>query len=566
VDQTQPADPIRTETLYAVIGAIADGPDLDRVLRAVVDLLADATACHACFIYLREGDRLRIRAASPVFEHAVGKVVLRIGEGLTGWVARNRTPAFIRDAALDDPRMAYVPELEEERFQSMIAVPLIDRLGDVTGVVVLHTQAPREFGQDVLDLLVHVAALVAGAIDNARLYDQTQRQVAALSALNKLSQQFTALTSPEELYDVGCVGIRELLEADSCVLAIHDAEGALASVATSPSPAEHDRQHHPIQPSAEGGLTAQLVEADRQFGLIRVTRSDLFTEDDSRLLQTAANQLASALRTAERIQRLETEGIVRQVFDAMERGNDALVATRLTAAGWELDDAHVVIVCRPTALTSPLRQEELQLVVEERLRSLAPNALIDARSQLRAVTPLGRTGQSDAALSRLRDQLAEIGAELNVGFGISRPRQAFADVKTILLEADDTARVTAALTPRGGAQGYDDLGAYRFMIRLIDSQPPKTPHAQALRTLAEYDHRRHAALLDTLDAYLDARGAARVAARSLVIHPNTLRQRLDRIEDLTSLRLDDEDLLSLQLSLKLHRLGSSFVTLSAAQG
>ena len=58
---------MRTETFYAVIGAIAEGPDLERVLPAIVDLLVNATACHACFIYLREGDQLRIRAASPVF-------------------------------------------------------------------------------------------------------------------------------------------------------------------------------------------------------------------------------------------------------------------------------------------------------------------------------------------------------------------------------------------------------------------------------------------------------------------------------------------------------------------
>jgi signal transduction protein with GAF and PtsI domain len=139
-----------------VIGAIADGPDLERVLHAVIDLLVEATACHASFIYLREDDRLRIRAASPVFAHVVGRVSLHISEGLIGWVARTRTPAFIREAALDDPRVTYVPELEEERFQSMVAVPLVGRHGDDIGVVVLHTEAPREFGKDIVDFLVHV--------------------------------------------------------------------------------------------------------------------------------------------------------------------------------------------------------------------------------------------------------------------------------------------------------------------------------------------------------------------------------------------------------------------------
>src|SRR3954468_10551981 len=200
------------ETLYAIIGAVAQGPDLDRVLPPVVDLLVKATSCHACFVYLLEDDVLRIRAASPVYAHVIGAVEFGIDEGLTGWVARHRTPAFIREKAMDDPRMRFVPELEEERFQSMVAVPLLDRDDTVIGVVVLHTEAPREFGQDVLDFLVHVASLVAGAIDNARLYEQTTRQLAALTSLTELSGELASLTGREDLYTASCDGVTRLLE------------------------------------------------------------------------------------------------------------------------------------------------------------------------------------------------------------------------------------------------------------------------------------------------------------------------------------------------------------------
>ncbi|MEA2154914.1 MAG: two-component system, NarL family, sensor kinase, partial [Solirubrobacteraceae bacterium] len=153
---SDPAVALGPEQLYAVIGAVAQGPSLDRVLPAIVSLLTDATACHACFIYLREGDLLRMRAASTVFAHAVDRTVLGLDEGLCGWVATRRTPAFIRENALQDPRTKLVAELQEERFQSMIAVPLLDRDGEAIGVVALHTEAPREFGREVVDFLVHV--------------------------------------------------------------------------------------------------------------------------------------------------------------------------------------------------------------------------------------------------------------------------------------------------------------------------------------------------------------------------------------------------------------------------
>ncbi len=65
---------LESDTLYAVIAVIAAAPDLAGILDRVVDLLTEATDCHACFIYLRHGDRLRLRAASRVFSHVVGKI------------------------------------------------------------------------------------------------------------------------------------------------------------------------------------------------------------------------------------------------------------------------------------------------------------------------------------------------------------------------------------------------------------------------------------------------------------------------------------------------------------
>src|SRR6201996_9035033 len=148
-------------TLFGVIRLVSSSLELAPMLQGVVDLATDATGCHACFIYLLEDRTLTIRAASPVFSEAVGNVQFSVQDGLTGWVARHRTPEFIRDHAMQDPRMKYVPLLEEERFQSMAAVPILSRAGDTIGVIVLHTRAPHEFGEETPKLLVHIASLVS---------------------------------------------------------------------------------------------------------------------------------------------------------------------------------------------------------------------------------------------------------------------------------------------------------------------------------------------------------------------------------------------------------------------
>src|SRR3954453_20305616 len=217
---------LQSETLYAVIGVVASSPDLDRVLEGVVDLLTEATHCHACFVYLRDGDRLRLRAASRVYAHLVGRVDMGLDEGLAGWVARNGTPEFIREHAMADPRMKYVAEIEEERFQSMVAVQIPPRAGSALGTVVLHTEAPREFDEGVLTFLSHTASLVAGGIENgvlqclshhrsvvagatenARLNDDTRRRVEALTRLSSLSQAIAAVDGGEGLYRVVTAGV-----------------------------------------------------------------------------------------------------------------------------------------------------------------------------------------------------------------------------------------------------------------------------------------------------------------------------------------------------------------------
>src|ERR687894_2803916 len=139
-----------TATLRAVISTVFSTLELDAVLAGVVDIATEATGCHACLIYLVEGERLRLRAASPVHAPLVGRLEMGLDEGVTGWVARHDEAALIPSGALEDPRMKYFPELEEERWQSMAAVPVTARSGDVIGVIVLHTAAPHEMSDEAV--------------------------------------------------------------------------------------------------------------------------------------------------------------------------------------------------------------------------------------------------------------------------------------------------------------------------------------------------------------------------------------------------------------------------------
>ncbi|HEX6388333.1 MAG TPA: helix-turn-helix domain-containing protein, partial [Solirubrobacteraceae bacterium] len=168
-----------------------------------------------------------------------------------------------------------------------------------------------------------------------------------------------------------------------------------------------------------------------------------------------------------------------------------------------------------------------------------------------------RAGSGDDERRELDGPLHEIGSGERVLVGVSATRRGIAEGDRSLREAADAAHIARALVRGGGALAYADLGAYKYLVRLPLDEAPHDRHCEAVQRLMEYDRRRRSQLVATLEQYLRDRRSNAVTARALYIHPNTLRQRLDRIEKLSGLDLSGEDLLSLELAVKLVRLRSS---------
>ena len=124
-----------------------------------------------------------------------------------------------------------------------------------------------------------------------------------------------------------------------------------------------------------------------------------------------------------------------------------------------------------------------------------------------------------------------------------------------LVEATDASRLVQALNTKPTALLHRDAGAYRYLTHLLGDEAPRDHLHEAVDLLVAYDARRQANLLGTLERYLECGRAYAPTARELHIHVNTLRQRLQRAKEISGLSLDEEDLLSLQLVIKLVRKG-----------
>jgi len=123
--------------------------ELDDVLHEIVSLIKDFLNCDSCLIYLVENAELILYASSDPIGPNLGKVRLRLNEGLTGWVARERRLLAISREAYNDPRFKFFKDLPQDTYEAFLSVPIISQ-NKVVGVInVQNREAKVHSGRDM---------------------------------------------------------------------------------------------------------------------------------------------------------------------------------------------------------------------------------------------------------------------------------------------------------------------------------------------------------------------------------------------------------------------------------
>ncbi|NIO69327.1 MAG: GAF domain-containing protein, partial [Anaerolineae bacterium] len=183
------------ELIGGVTQKIASILNLDELLHQVARMIGDTFGYYHTSILLVEADsnELVLRASvGPLGETLIDRLRLKIGrEGITGWVAHSGEPLLVNDTSRE-PRHYSVEDSKQTR--SELAVP-IKLKGETVGVLDVQAVEPDAFSQDDLSILQTLADQLAIAIENARLYQQTdeklQTRVRELSALYTMAEVMT---------------------------------------------------------------------------------------------------------------------------------------------------------------------------------------------------------------------------------------------------------------------------------------------------------------------------------------------------------------------------------------
>jgi len=187
------------ETLRQVATAISSTLELDAVVAEILEALRHVIPFESGSVFLLEGDQLRIAMASG-YAHAeqLKDLTFPANDDLFVIMKNTRQPFIVNDVKTD-PRFMQLGESTE--IHSWMAVPLIAR-GKVIGYLTLDSRQTGAFDESIGDTALALAHQAAAAIENARLYDETQRRLDELEIINRISVSLRKAQSVQEMLPI----------------------------------------------------------------------------------------------------------------------------------------------------------------------------------------------------------------------------------------------------------------------------------------------------------------------------------------------------------------------------
>jgi sigma-B regulation protein RsbU (phosphoserine phosphatase) len=318
--------------LLEVSAATSQTLELDQLLANVAEIVHRVLPydLFAILLYNEKRRDLRIRYSVGHREDVVRNLGIPLGEGVTGAAALRREPVLVGDVRQDRRYLNTVDAVRTE-----LAVPMTAR-GKLVGVIDLQSARVNAYSEYDRTLLRLIAARVAIAIDNARLYLRVERQNRTLKTLANISREFSSILDLNELLPKIIQTMRELINYDAFSILLVDrganalkhlfsirydqrvnvdnipiGKGITGAAAESRQVVRvddtaKDPRYIASHPDIRSELALPLIVQDRVVGVMDLEsdRVGFFTDDHVRTLTLLAPQVASSVENARLYQEL----------------------------------------------------------------------------------------------------------------------------------------------------------------------------------------------------------------------------------------------------------------------
>ena len=137
--------------LHRISESISSTLEQETVLKQIVEVVVEVTKADACLLYLisENKDELILRASKNPHPRLIGRISIGLGEGITGWVAKEKVPVVVSRNASDDARFKFFHRLPEDRYQAFVSIPIISK-GEIIGVINVQHKRSKRYTEEIL--------------------------------------------------------------------------------------------------------------------------------------------------------------------------------------------------------------------------------------------------------------------------------------------------------------------------------------------------------------------------------------------------------------------------------
>jgi GAF domain-containing protein len=213
----------QVELLHQISNIVSSNLSLEKMLKELISLAVEVTACDACLVYLLDRNRNEIvlRASQLPHKKEIGHIRLKMGEGVTGWVAQHKSVVSLSSNASGDARFKAFQKLPEDTYQAFLSVPLVSE-GELIGVINIHHEQPHQHSQDDVALVTFLGEQMGGAIGKSRLAERGEKAARRLEAIAGLAEKISDKNYLDRILQTIAEMVADRLEAPVCSVMLVD--------------------------------------------------------------------------------------------------------------------------------------------------------------------------------------------------------------------------------------------------------------------------------------------------------------------------------------------------------
>jgi len=244
--------------LHRISSIVSSDQDLESILRELVSLAMNVTGSDACLVYLCDNatNEIVLRASQLPHDAEIGKVRMKMGEGITGWVAVHNSVVALGKNASHDSRFKSFSSLQEDTYEAFLSVPLVNS-GELIGVINVHHRDSHQHSSDEVALVTFIGEQMGGVIGRARLAEQSQSAVRRMETLAAVAQTISAESYLERILQAISEMVAETLDSAICSILLVDEEKKELTVSAARCSSPDYMHRMPIR--MEGSLIEHVI-------------------------------------------------------------------------------------------------------------------------------------------------------------------------------------------------------------------------------------------------------------------------------------------------------------------